>query len=155
MYATMREINETEDSSGKNKRNETLVEKEHQGIKVTQEEKEEEQNNRGKMEDRNKEEAEEVKDSNDEEESSNGEDYSKNGDNAKQAPQAREKGMGREPSDEEYSNSSDEISEEVEKQEKKGRGQGDEMWNPGQVLDDGWEIHGQERWEKSYDIWGG
>ena len=38
MDATMREINETEDSSGKNKRNETLVENKHQGIKVTQEE---------------------------------------------------------------------------------------------------------------------
>ena len=124
MDETMREINGTEDTSGKNKRNETMVENKRQGIKVTQEEKEEGQNNRGKMEDRNKEEAEEVKDSNNEDESSDDEVYSVNGDNAKQAPQAREKGFGREPSDKEYSNTSDEISEEVEKQERKGQEQG-------------------------------
>ena len=28
------------------------------------------------------------------------------------------------------------------------------MWNPDQVLDDGWETHSQERLEKPYDIWG-
>ena len=120
MDATMRDINETEDSSGKSGRNETVAENERQGIKVTQEENEGRQDNRGKVEDRNKADAKEVADSDEEDKSIDSEEYSENGDNAKQAPQAREKEVGREPSDEEYSDSSDDISDKIENQERKG-----------------------------------
>ena len=112
----MREINETEDMSGKNKRNETMVENERQGIKVTQEEKEEGQNNKGKMEDRNKEVVEEGMGSDDKGESSDEEVRSMNGDNVKQITQAMRNRMGKEMSDEEYSNSSDEISDNEKQQ---------------------------------------
>ena len=54
MDATLREIDETEDSSGKNKRSETMVGNENQGIRVTQDENEERQNIRGKKDEINK-----------------------------------------------------------------------------------------------------
>ena len=110
MDATMIEINETEDMSGKNKRNETIVEKGRQGIKVTQDEKEEGHNNREKTEDRNKELVEEGKSSDDEGESSDEEVRSMNSDNTKQITQARGYGMDKEMSDKEYSDSNVGIS---------------------------------------------
>ena len=44
-------------------------------------------------------------------------------------------------------------SNEDEQQREKDGDQGNEMWDPDQELDDGWEVKSQKRWQKTQDIW--
>ena len=152
MDEKMREINDTENNSEKERRQETIAEKGQQGITITQDDKEERVDHKVRMEDSHNENEEEEKSSDDGGESSEEEERSIKGGNSKQNDKTMGEEMDEEMHEDEYCDSYDDTSDEEEQQRKKDGDQGNEMWDPDQELDNGWEVHSQKRWEKTQDI---